>query len=28
VVPGGALGSEDGGWHAAKPGFFLPVRAP
>jgi hypothetical protein len=27
VVPGGALGSEDGCWHAAKPGFFLPVRA-
>ncbi|NJD33597.1 MAG: transposase [Betaproteobacteria bacterium] len=27
VVPGGALGSEDGCWHAARPGFFLPVRA-
>lgn len=27
VVPAGALGSEDGCWHAAKPGFFLPVRA-
>lgn len=27
VVPGGALSSEDGAWHAASPGFFLPVRA-
>jgi hypothetical protein len=27
VVPGGALGSKDGCWHAAKPSFFLPVRA-
>ena len=27
VVPGGALGSEDGCWHATQSGFFLPVRA-
>jgi hypothetical protein len=27
VVPGGALSSEDGAWHAATAGFFLPVRA-
>jgi hypothetical protein len=27
VVPGGALSSEDGAWHAASPGFFLPVKA-
>jgi hypothetical protein len=27
VVPGGALSSEDGAWHASSPGFFLPVKA-
>jgi hypothetical protein len=27
VAPGGALSSEDGGWHAAPPGFLVPVRA-
>jgi Putative transposase/Transposase zinc-binding domain len=27
VVPGGALSSQDRQWHAARPGFFLPVRA-
>ena len=27
VVPGGALSSQDRRWHAASPGFFLPVRA-
>ena len=27
VVPGGALSSEDGVWHAASSGFFLPVHA-
>ena len=27
VVPGGALCSEDRQWHAASPGFFLPVHA-
>jgi hypothetical protein len=27
VVPGGALCSEDQQWHAASPGFFLPVHA-
>jgi hypothetical protein len=27
VVPGGALSSVDGAWHAASPGFFLPVKA-
>jgi hypothetical protein len=27
VVPGGALCSEDGAWHASSPGFLLPVRA-
>jgi Putative transposase len=26
-VPGGALSSEDGAWHAASSGFFLPVHA-
>jgi hypothetical protein len=26
-VPGGALSSEDGAWHASSPGFFLPVKA-
>ena len=24
---GGALSSEDGRWHPARPGFYLPVRA-
>ena len=27
VVVGGALSHEDGGWHPARPGFYLPVRA-
>jgi hypothetical protein len=27
VVPGGALSSEDGAWHASSLGFFLPVKA-
>jgi Putative transposase/Transposase zinc-binding domain len=27
VVVGGALSSEDGRWHPARPGFYLPVRA-
>jgi putative transposase/transposase-like zinc-binding protein len=27
VVPGGALSSEDGTWHASSSGFFLPVHA-
>jgi len=27
VVPGGALSTEDRQWHAASPGFFLPVHA-
>jgi hypothetical protein len=27
VVPGGALCTEDRQWHAASPGFFLPVHA-
>lgn len=27
VVPGGGFDSRDGRWHAAKRGFFLPVRA-
>ena len=27
VVPGGALSSQDGRWHACSPGFYLPVRA-
>jgi hypothetical protein len=27
VVTGGALSSEDGRWHPARPGFYLPVRA-
>jgi hypothetical protein len=27
VVPGGALSSEDGAWHASSPGVFLPVKA-
>jgi hypothetical protein len=27
VVPGGALCSEDGTWHASSLGFFLPVKA-
>ena len=27
VVPGGALCTEDRRWHAASPGFFLPVHA-
>ena len=27
VVPGGALSSEDGAWHASSPSFFLPVKA-
>jgi hypothetical protein len=27
VVPGGALSSEDGAWHASSPRFFLPVKA-
>jgi hypothetical protein len=27
VVPGGALSSQDGNWHGASAGFFLPVRA-
>jgi hypothetical protein len=26
-VPGGALSSEDGAWHASSAGFFLPVHA-
>jgi len=27
VVVGGALSHEDGRWHPARPGFYLPVRA-
>jgi hypothetical protein len=27
VVVGGTLSHEDGGWHLARPGFYLPVRA-
>ena len=27
VVVGGALSREDGRWHPARPGFYLPVRA-
>lgn len=27
LVPGGALSTEDRQWHAASPGFFLPVHA-
>jgi hypothetical protein len=27
VVPGGALSSQDGAWHASSLGFFLPVKA-
>ena len=27
LVPGGALSSEDGRWHASSPGFYLPVHA-
>src|SRR5207245_6506375 len=27
IVVGGALSSEDGRWHPARPGFYLPVRA-
>ncbi len=27
LVPGGAVSSEDGRWHASSPGFFLPVHA-
>jgi hypothetical protein len=27
VVPGGALSSENGAWHASSLGFFLPVKA-
>ena len=27
VVPGGALSSEEGAWHASSRGFFLPVKA-
>ena len=27
VVPGGALASQDGAWHASSPGFLLPVKA-
>lgn len=27
LVPGGALSSADGRWHASSPGFYLPVHA-
>jgi hypothetical protein len=27
LVPGGAVSSEDGRWHASSPGFYLPVHA-
>jgi hypothetical protein len=27
LVPGGAVSSEDGRWHACSPGFYLPVHA-
>lgn len=27
VVPGGAISSKDGGWHASNPTFYLPVLA-
>jgi hypothetical protein len=27
LVPGGALSSQDGRWHASSPGFYLPVHA-
>jgi len=27
LVPGGALSSQDGRWHACSPGFYLPVHA-
>jgi hypothetical protein len=27
LVPGGALSSQDGRWHASSPGFYLPVLA-
>lgn len=27
LVPGGAISSEDGRWHASSPAFYLPVRA-
>jgi hypothetical protein len=27
LVPGGAVSSQDGRWHASSPGFYLPVHA-